>query len=81
MGGEPSRPDHHELTADLEAAPASLEPENSKRVTSLSRELADFLVEFSIVLHNRSMYPAGHPQLRNSAVRFAQRLNALLGNR
>ena len=80
MGGQPSPTDDHSA-ADLEAAPSSLETDNSKRVTSLSRELADFLVEFSIVLHNRSMYPAAHPQLRNSAVRFAQRLNALLGNR
>ena len=80
MGGQPGPTDDHE-SADLEAAPSSSDMDNSKRVTSLSRELADFLVEFSIVLHNRSMYPAAHPQLRNSAVRFAQRLNALLGNR
>ncbi len=81
MGGLPGPTNNHELAANLEAASPSLDPDRSKRVTSLSRELADFLVEFSIVLHNRSMYPAGHPQLRNSAVRFAQRLNALLGNR
>jgi hypothetical protein len=81
MGGPPSPTDDHELAAELKAAAPSLGAESGKRVTSLSRELADFLVEFSIVLHNRSMYPAGHPQLRNSAVRFAQRLNALLGNR
>ena len=52
-----------------------------KAVTSLSRELADFLVEFSIVLHKRSMYPSGHPHLRDSAERFARRLNVLLDNR
>src|SRR5918995_531982 len=80
MGGQPG-PTDDQPSADLEAAPSSLEMDNSRRVTSLSRELADFLGEFSIVLHNRSMYPAAHPQLRNSAVRFAQRLNALLGNR
>ena len=45
---------------------------------SLSRELADFLVEFSIVLHKRAMYPAGHPFLQSSAVRFADRLERLL---
>jgi hypothetical protein len=51
------------------------------RVAALSRELADFLVEFSIVLNKRSMYPAGHPQLRTAAERFVQRLNVLLDGR
>jgi hypothetical protein len=52
-----------------------------KNVIWLSRELADFLIEFSIVLHKRTMYPAGHPHLRNAAERFARRLKALLENR
>ncbi len=47
-------------------------------VAMLSRELADFLVEFSIVLHKRSMYPAGHPHLQDSAERFVRRMNTLL---
>jgi hypothetical protein len=47
----------------------------------LSRELADFLVEFSIVLNKRSMYPAGHPHLQDSADRFVRRVNLLLQNR
>src|SRR3712207_904396 len=82
MSAQSSPTDDHELTAGVEAtAPPSGLDGSDRKVTSLSRELADFLVEFSIVLHNRSMYPAGHPQLKNSAVRFAQRLNALLGNR
>lgn len=50
-------------------------------VTTLSRELADFLVEFSIVLHKRAMYPAGHPHLQDSASRFVDRLESLLENR
>lgn len=50
----------------------------AKAVSALPRELADFLVEFSIVLHKRSMYPAGHPHLKASADRFVQRLQALL---
>jgi len=59
-----------------------LESEAKPRsITSLSRELADFLIEFSIVLHKRSMYPAGHPHLGAGAQRFARRLNALLENR
>ncbi|HEU5049602.1 MAG TPA: hypothetical protein VFU00_04700 [Gemmatimonadales bacterium] len=48
---------------------------------ALSRELSDFLVEFSIVLHKRSMYPAGHPQLEASADRFVRRLDVLLERR
>ena len=81
MGVQPGPTNDQQPAADLDAAAPSSDSDSATRVTSLSRELADFLVEFSIVLHNRSMYPAGHPQLRNSAVRFAQRLNALLGNR
>lgn len=46
--------------------------------TTLSRKLADFLVEFSIALHKRSIYPAGHPYLRSSADRFADRVATLL---
>ena len=80
MGPESGRMDEHEPAS--EAGETSLAPEPERRsVTSLSRDLADFLVEFSIVLHKRSMYPAGHPHLKDSAERFARRLNALLGNR
>ena len=52
-----------------------------RQVTTLSRDLADFLIEFSIVLHKRSMYPAGHPHLHHAADRFVRRLNALLERR
>jgi hypothetical protein len=44
---------------------------------TLSRELADFLVEFSIALHKRAMYPPDHPHLRTSADRFVRRLESL----
>jgi HEAT repeat protein len=47
-------------------------------VAMLSRELADFLVEFSIVLHKRAMYPLGHPHLQESASRFVDRVETLL---
>src|SRR5918998_437382 len=53
----------------------------ARAVTAVSRELADFLVEFSIVLNKRSMYPAGHPHLQDSADRFVRRMNLLLQNR
>jgi hypothetical protein len=53
----------------------------AQKAAALSRELGDFLVEFSIVLHKRSMYPPGHPHLQNSAVRFATRMSSLLEGR
>ena len=59
-------------------APAIESPRPAAAISALSRELADFLVEFSIVLHKRSMYPPGHPHLRNSADRFARRMGVLL---
>src|SRR4051812_18728901 len=37
-------------------------PQQPER-TALSRELADFLIEFSIALHKHAMYPQGHPSL------------------
>ncbi len=49
--------------------------------TTLSRKLADFLVEFSIALHKRSIYPAGHPYLHSSSDRFAGRVAMLLESR
>ena len=50
----------------------------SRAISTLPRELADFLVEFSIVLHKRSMYPPGHPHLADSADRFVRRMTLLL---
>jgi hypothetical protein len=82
MGAESSPTSESEQPSDLEGASSSPESEaKPKTVTSLSRELADFLIEFSIVLHKRSMYPARHPHLRTAAERFARRLNALFENR
>ncbi|HEX5387239.1 MAG TPA: HEAT repeat domain-containing protein [Gemmatimonadales bacterium] len=49
-----------------------------KPAAALPRDVAEFLVEFSIALHNRSTYPQGHPQLRRAADRFARRLELLL---
>ncbi len=51
---------------------------SSRAISTLPRELADFLVEFSIVLHKRSMYPPGHPHLADSADRFVRRMTLLL---
>jgi hypothetical protein len=60
--------------------PSAVAPE-PRRASALSRELADFLVEFSIVLNKRSMYPSGHPQLHAAAERFERRLGVLLESR
>ncbi len=60
------------------AAPSSAP---SRQVATLGRELSDFLVEFSIVLHKRAMYPPGHPHLQESAERFVNRTESLLGIR
>jgi hypothetical protein len=82
MGAESSPINESDMPLAREAASSPQEPYGKpKSVTSLSRDLADFLVEFSIVLHKRSMYPAGHPHLKDSAERFARRLNVLLDSR
>jgi hypothetical protein len=56
-------------------------PGSRGRVATLARDLSDFLVEFSIVLHKRALYPNGHPHLKESAVRFVDRLESLLEHR
>jgi hypothetical protein len=82
MGIESSPTSESEESPEQEGGGSLTDSETKPRnVASLSRELADFLIEFSIVLHKRSMYPAGHPHLREAAERFARRLNALLDNR
>jgi hypothetical protein len=74
-------PGSQQQTPGMEEAPSSLAPSRGPNSSALSRDLGDFLVEFSIVLHKRSMYPAGHPHLQNSAIRFSDRMNALLEKR
>jgi hypothetical protein len=74
-------PGSQQQTPPMEEALSSLAPSRGPNSSALSRDLGDFLVEFSIVLHKRSMYPAGHPHLQNSSVRFSDRMNALLEKR
>src|SRR6185295_15168983 len=82
MGEQSSPIEDSDLPSGAAEASSSPGPETKpKNVAALSRDLADFLIEFSIVLHKRSMYPAGHPHLRESAERFANRLGALLDHR
>ena len=45
---------------------------------ALSRELADFLIEFSIALHKNAIYPSGHPRLGTAVRGLMMRINALL---
>src|SRR5437867_4874872 len=49
--------------------------------TSLSRELADFLIEISIALHKHAMYPEGHPSLAPAAAGVTRRAERLFEER
>ncbi len=48
---------------------------------ALSRELSDFLIEFSIGLHKNAIYPTGHPLRDAAADLIMRRLDALLKER
>jgi hypothetical protein len=48
---------------------------------TLTKELSDFLIEFSIGLHKNAIYPAGHPLLENTTADLSARLAALLRER
>jgi hypothetical protein len=48
---------------------------------TLSRELADFLIQFSIALHKHAIYPATHPMLAGAVDGIAERLALLLATR
>src|SRR2546429_1840917 len=52
----------------------------SERAT-LSRDLADFLIELSIALHKHAMYPEGHPSLAPAAAGLTRRAALLLEDR
>src|SRR5438309_9824259 len=52
----------------------------SERAT-LSRDLADFLIELSIALHKHAMYPQGHPSLAPAAAGVTRRAALLLEDR
>ena len=69
------------MNSPYEGLPSLSQTPGARSVATLSRDLADFLVEFSIVLHKRAMYPLGHPHLQESTERFVNRLEALLAPR
>ena len=48
---------------------------------TLSRDLADFLIEFSIAINKYAMYPGGHPSLLPSAERVVKSLQSLMVER
>ncbi|HEV8453410.1 MAG TPA: hypothetical protein VGQ24_00885, partial [Gemmatimonadales bacterium] len=77
----PSSSNNPETPATEGSQASAVPASRAQNAAALSRELGDFLVEFSIVLHKRSMYPPGHPHLQNSAVRFVNRVSSLLEGR
>ncbi|HJR16692.1 MAG TPA: hypothetical protein VJ808_07545 [Gemmatimonadales bacterium] len=78
---QPSPSQQPGTPAREEAQPPTAPAQRAQNAAALSRELGDFLIEFSIVLHKRSMYPAGHPHLQSSSVRFVERMTSLLEGR
>src|SRR5690349_22576365 len=56
-------------------------PAPSSERATLSRALADFLVELSIALHKHAMYPQGHPSLQPAAAALTRRAELLLEDR
>lgn len=48
---------------------------------ALSKELSDFLIEFSIGLHKNAIYPPGHPLLEGATAGIARRVESLLRDR
>src|SRR5213080_1051815 len=56
-------------------------PGPSGERATLSRDLADFLIELSIALHKHAMYPEGHPSLAPAAAGLTRRAAQLLEDR
>ncbi|HLB10873.1 MAG TPA: hypothetical protein VK617_15140, partial [Gemmatimonadaceae bacterium] len=48
---------------------------------SLTREMADLMVELSVALHKYSMYPDGHPLLESAVSGLTRRLTVALVER
>src|SRR6202051_154760 len=59
------------------AAPSAPAPAPRPAVATLSRELADFLVELSITLNKHAIYPESHPLLHGAVDGVANRLGTL----
>jgi hypothetical protein len=66
------------MTNPSQAAPPSTpSPSPRPAVATLSRELADFLVELSITLNKHAIYPQSHPLLHGAVDGVANRLGML----
>ena len=52
-----------------------------KKQAALSRELSEFLIEFSIAVHRFAMYPPGHPSLAPAVENVVGRLAVLFEDR
>ncbi|HEY4735387.1 MAG TPA: hypothetical protein VIH53_12675 [Gemmatimonadaceae bacterium] len=59
------------------AAPSGASPAPKPAVATLSRELADFLVELSITLNKHAIYPTSHPLLDVAVDGVANRIGSL----
>jgi len=61
-----------------DAAAVSAPAAGSGGKVTLSRDLADLLIELSIAIHKHAMYPEGHPSLAPAAEGVMKRLEDLL---
>jgi hypothetical protein len=59
------------------SGPAAPSATNPRPVATLSRELADFLIELSITLAKHAIYPENHPLLDVALDGVANRLGTL----
>jgi len=64
-----------------EPAPTLATRTPANAAATLSREINDFLIEFSIAVHRYSMYPSDHPSLGPAAGNVLSRVSRLLGER
>ncbi|MDE3173540.1 MAG: hypothetical protein KGN74_10755 [Gemmatimonadota bacterium] len=58
-----------------------MEKAGSAAPATLSRDLANFLVELSIAFHKHAIYPAGHPLLASAVDSVTGKLQGLLADR
>ena len=68
-----------DLSSERVATPSPSLP--ARAVATVPKDAADVLVEFSVALHKRAMYPIGHPHLTESTARFIARIEAHLATR
>lgn len=82
MGVPSHRPDFHPF--DLVPISVTETPTvqaGGRSEAALSRELSDFLLEFSIGVHRHAMYPPGHPSLLPVAENIIARLAEIFSTR